>query len=1242
MTKVFTFSWIKIFFTTLLILISLLVFPQAPKINTPSSNNSYHIPDYLWNSYLKKTAALLEKVDLQSFMNYVVISADGNMDDMPYFMEYVKSHSKKDFEVLTYKAGKGDISSEADVKAYLGSIQPAYKKYFDAFQKNREGIIKSQQQKRGPSNPDPNVQTCGSACTNPGFESGNTFWQYWAGNPAAAANPATLTAGFNPPTTGTHQNQHLVTAVGGFDPNVGGTILPIVPPGGGNHAFRLGDTVAWGGIVPPIFGFGGSDGSWGAARASISFTVSASNANFTYRYAVVIEDPNDSSHSAINGFTQRPYFRVKLRDQNGVVLTCGDYEVIADASQPNFTSIFTETAPGSNIWYRQWTTVFVPLSSYIGQCVSLEFTASDCVLGGHMGYGYVDCACEPLAIISSSPNVCGGHSVTLTAPPGGATYVWSDSATGTIAGIVGSSTLQTAVVNQAGTYKVVITSVTGSACQTTLYVTIGTNPSLPVAQFTNTTVCPGVPMQFTDSSTPVGSINGWKWDFNNDGIPDDSTQNPTHIFPAAGTYPVTLIVKWGACTADTVINVNVNTGAPPVLTPAGPFCANAAAVNLTASLTGGTWSGPGITSGTAGTFTPSVSIVGFDTVTYTGGGGCAGPVSEAINVLPIPIAAAGADVNICTGTLDSIGTASSAGYTYAWLPAAGLSSDTISNPHIITVNNGNMPIITTYTLTVTQATCSSTDQVIVTVSPIPVLTITNPAPVCSPGTIDITAASVTAGSTGGGTLSYWHDTTALVPLSSPAAITASGTYYIKATSVGGGCSDIKPVAVTINPLPVSDAGTDLMLCSSGSGTIGGPSVAGYTYVWLPSTGISSSSTISNPTVSLINPGPSAPITTTYTVTTTETATGCQSAADVHVVVNAVATVNAGSSQHVCAGSAITLGGSVGGSATSGTWSGGAGIFSPSNAALNAVYTPTAAEYAADSVILTLTTNDPPGPCTFATSNVILHFYNAPLINFSVANPTGCPPLHCAQFTDLSSITGGSIVSSVWDFGDGSPGSNTQNPAHCYSVSNYYDVTLTETSDHGCTSTLTLVHLIHVFLLPVAQFSTTPNPASVLDPIVTFNNQSSSDVNYWFWSFGDGFTASPNDPNPVHEYPHDTSSTFTATLIVHNADGCFDTIPHQIFIGPAFCFYIPNAFTPNGDGINDYFFGTGIGILNYDMRIFDRWGNMIFHGKDLTSKWDGIANNGNEKAQIDVYVWKVSLTDVFYKSHDYIGTVTLVK
>ncbi|HEY0030874.1 MAG TPA: PKD domain-containing protein, partial [Bacteroidia bacterium] len=244
-------------------------------------------------------------------------------------------------------------------------------------------------------------------------------------------------------------------------------------------------------------------------------------------------------------------------------------------------------------------------------------------------------------------------------------------------------------------------------------------------------------------------------------------------------------------------------------------------------------------------------------------------------------------------------------------------------------------------------------------------------------------------------------------------------------------------------------------------------------------------------------------------------------------------------------------------------------------------------------------------------------------------------------TDLSTIAAGTITSWSWSFGDGTS-SVLQNPSHCYPISGSYNVGLTVTSNNGCSSTLIINQFIDVFLKPNAEFTPNPNPASVFNGDITMNNGSSSDVNYWYWDFGDGDTLAPWTSSPVHTFPTSNPGIYNVTLIVHNADGCYDTVVHPVEVGPEFTFFIPNCVTPNDDGVNDFFFGDGVGIVKYDIWIFDRWGMEIFHGKYLYDKWDGRANDGKDIAQQDVYVWKVRLTDVFDRKHNYIGTVTIVK
>ena len=299
-------------------------------------------------------------------------------------------------------------------------------------------------------------------------------------------------------------------------------------------------------------------------------------------------------------------------------------------------------------------------------------------------------------------------------------------------------------------------------------------------------------------------------------------------------------------------------------------------------------------------------------------------------------------------------------------------------------------------------------------------------------------------------------------------------------------------------------------------------------------------------------------------------------------------------------------------------------------------------------------------------------YNPPIANFSKPD-SGCAPI-CVSYNDLSTSTDGTINSWQWSFPGGAPGSSTsQAPKNiCYTTPGKYGVSLIVTTNYGCKDTIALP-MIEVFPWPKADFCVAPSVQPTTDPVFSFCDMWSPDVVAWSWNFGDNDSDKVNT-DPVHSYSATANQNdfyaYQICIRVQNVHGCWDTTCKLIEIIPEFEFYIPNTFTPNGDWTNEMFYGKSRGVKDYNIWLFDRWGNQIWdcHKTDKNTNWDsdatvpkqeglasacqwngvvvegGMDMNGKSRqlAQEDVYVWKVKLTDIFNKKHTYIGHVNIVR
>ncbi len=160
-------------------------------------------------------------------------------------------------------------------------------------------------------------------------------------------------------------------------------------------------------------------------------------------------------------------------------------------------------------------------------------------------------------------------------------------------------------------------------------------------------------------------------------------------------------------------------------------------------------------------------------------------------------------------------------------------------------------------------------------------------------------------------------------------------------------------------------------------------------------------------------------------------------------------------------------------------------------------------------------------------------------------------------------------------------------------------------------------------------------------VVNFVNTSVGNVISWSWNFGDGTTSVQQIPN-AHLYP-DTwaGKTYTVRLVVQNNMGCYDTAFRQIIKLQSCYITVPNAFTPNGDGKNDYLYPlNAFNATNLEFRVYNRFGQLVFETRDWTHKWDGTINSQLQSP--GTYVWTLRYTDISGKNFFLKGTSVLIR
>ncbi|MCD6065929.1 MAG: domain containing protein [Bacteroidetes bacterium] len=852
--------------------------------------------------------------------------------------------------------------------------------------------------------------------------------------------------------------------------------------------------------------------------------------------------------------------------------------------------------------------------------------------------------------VSPSSTVCPNTPVNLTAS-GATTYTWSP---GTDLDVTSGPNV---VSTPGSTITYTVTGATGG-CTGDTTVTITVSNNLVVNVSPSSTVCPNTPVNLTASGATT-----YTWSPATD-LSATTGANVTSTPAATITYTVSGAT--GGCTGDTTVTITVSNNLVVDVTPPAPTICPGGSVLLTASgATTYTWS-PG--TGLSGTTTNTVTASPATTTTYTvsgANGGCTGDTTVTVTVATaLVISVTPPNATTCPNT-PVILTASGA-TTYTWSPGTDLSATTGA-----TVTSTPAATIT-YTVTGTQGTCTGDTTVTVNVANNLVVSVTPSSATTCPNTpVNLTAS--------GATTYTWTPATNLSATTGPnVTSTPPATITYTVNGATGGCTGDTTVTITVaNNLSVI-TNTPTPICVGGSAAINASGAA--TYTWTPATGLSSTSGA--------NVTASPTVTTTYTVNGAQS--GCTGDTTVTVTVQAAPTLTITAvDPTVCVGANTTLTASGG---SNYTWAPPATLSSSSGTSViatpvaNTTYTVTGQTATCPGTgtitiavttapVITLTpvsaticagetiqinasgaaTYQPWGSTPAGGTITPLNPDNSSMnvspqftTVYTVLPINSCPQPATVTITVLPTIIADAGINDTICLGEHAnlvaTGGNTfawlpvaglSNPNLAFSsaapfATTVYTVTTSYTGGL-CPATDMVTIVVNPPPVVYAGMDTT---IDVEDEAILFGYSNSPDFIWTEFS-----TTTLNCYNCLTPVATPTNTT-TYILTAANEFGCLNSDTVTIFVSQEYGLYIPTAFSPNGDHVNEGWQPKGFGIKKITIYVFDRWGLKLFEAKDLETAWDG--RYKGHGVQEDVYIFKVTAETYSDEKINKVGHVTLVR
>ena len=656
---------------------------------------------------------------------------------------------------------------------------------------------------------------------------------------------------------------------------------------------------------------------------------------------------------------------------------------------------------------------------------------------------------------------------------------------------------------------------------------------------------------------------------------------PTISVTTPGTYTLGILDQNG-CASTTSITITQDISVPVALIQniTGTNNLNCNTTSIELNASGGvSYSWSNGTTVLTSTSNLTVTAAGTYTVTTTGTNGCIDTATITINQQANTTPIFNAIAPICIGSSFVLPTTSTNAVTGSWNPAP------------------NFNATTTYTFTPTVGLCANPVTLTVIVNPYPTISAQNDTTCAgSVGTI------TTQVSIPGGTYIWSPSASNQANLSLVVGLTNS---YQVIYSVAG-CADTATASIVVKPVPQVLTQNDT-ICSGDIATIGAfVDLPNGTYSW--SNGSSTSFQTLNPTV-----------TTNYILV--YTVNGCSSApATATVTVFPVPNITI-SNQTICAGNAVTL---VANANPSGTF-----FWGPNHTQGSSTNTFTPQQDTTIQVFNVL------NGCSSDTIQATVTVLPQPISSFTADVLQGCVPLSVSLSADI-----GNYSSYTWETSNQLSASGELTNL-TFNTNGTFSISLTTTLN-GCSSTTTIPNMIAVDNYPIASFEPSSEVFTEPNQALSFWNSSIGATSY-VWNFGDGATS--NEEGPTHVFQVENQGV-DVVLFAYSDLGCADSASFFIGFDPGLVYYIPNTFTPDGDQFNQTFlpiFTTGVDPFNYQMLIYNRWGEIIFESLNPNIGWDASYGPKGNACPSGTYTYVITIkTPSVDKRQTITGHINLIR